>query len=70
MDLPSPDERRDLREAAGLSQQELADAVGVSRPTVGHWEAGIRTPRGAVLDRAVEAYRVLREVAEPTTELA
>ncbi|MFI0964655.1 helix-turn-helix transcriptional regulator [Streptomyces sp. NPDC021080] len=63
VDLPSPDERRELREKAGLSQQELADVVGATRQAVGHWEAGNRTPRGKLLDRYVEAIRVLREAA-------
>ncbi|MEH0587396.1 helix-turn-helix transcriptional regulator [Streptomyces sp. B21-106] len=63
VDLPSPDERRGLREKAGLSQQELADVVGATRQAVGHWETGARTPRGELLARYVEAIRTLREVA-------
>jgi transcriptional regulator with XRE-family HTH domain len=38
--------RRLLRERAGLTQAELARAVGVDRATVSRWEAGIRSPRG------------------------
>ncbi|MFH9225935.1 helix-turn-helix transcriptional regulator [Streptomyces lydicus] len=60
-DLPCPEQRRALRTSAGLSQQELADAVGVTRQAVSHWESGIRTPRGAVLDRYIDAIRALRE---------
>lgn len=61
-DLPSPAQRRALREAAGMTQGELASIVGASRAAIGHWEAGIRSPRGAKRDRYVEALRELREV--------
>lgn len=37
-----------LREALQLSQQELADSVGVARPTVANWETGRKEPRGEV----------------------
>lgn len=62
-DLPTPTERRAIREAAGLSRQELADAIGVTPAAVGHWEQGKRTPSGIYLDRYVEAIRTLREAA-------
>lgn len=61
LNLPSPAQRRALREAAGLSQQELADAIGVSQGAIQHWELGRRTPRGKLLDRYVEALTALRE---------
>ncbi|WP_106253295.1 helix-turn-helix domain-containing protein [Allonocardiopsis opalescens] len=61
-DLPDPAQRRAIRQAAGLSQQELADAIGVTRQAVSNWESGIRTPRGAALDRYVDAIRTLREL--------
>ncbi|KUN03945.1 hypothetical protein AQI95_21130 [Streptomyces yokosukanensis] len=60
-DLPMPEERRAIREAADLSQQELADAIGVTRQAVSHWEAGIRTPRGIFLDRYIDAIRAMRD---------
>ncbi|AUH38917.1 transcriptional regulator [Streptomyces sp. CMB-StM0423] len=37
--LPPPGERRRLRVAHGLTQQEVADALGVRRATVGAWES-------------------------------
>jgi len=56
--LPSPAVRRGLREAAGLSQAIVANALGVSREAVSLWESGARTPRAerlagyvALLDR-------------------
>ena len=42
--LPEPAERRCLREAARLTQAEVARALGVSTASVGRWEAGSRTP--------------------------
>jgi transcriptional regulator with XRE-family HTH domain len=63
LDLPPPEQRRALREAAELTQQELADVIGVSKQAISHWETGIRTPRGAFLGRYVEALRTLREAA-------
>lgn len=52
---------RATREAAGLSQGEVAAAVGVSPAAVALWEAGQRRPRG----EAGAAYgRLLRELEE------
>ncbi|MFF1379842.1 helix-turn-helix domain-containing protein [Streptomyces sp. NPDC058308] len=50
--LPSPKERRRLREAKSLSQADLAARIGVTRETVRSWETGRTTPRG----RKREAY--------------
>lgn len=62
LDLPGPDERRRLRLASGLSQQKLADIIGVSRQTICQYESGARmTPRGSLLARYVEALRAMRE---------
>ncbi|MGW2043919.1 helix-turn-helix domain-containing protein [Streptomyces sp. NPDC001858] len=44
--LPSPKERRRLREAALLTQAQVAAQVGVARETVRAWESGRTTPRG------------------------
>jgi len=35
-----------LRHDLGMSQAELAEAVGVSRVAVTHWESGNRRPSG------------------------
>lgn len=58
--LPSPKERRRLREAKSLSQAEIATKVGVTRDTVRSWESGRSTPRG----RRREVYtKLLAEIA-------
>jgi len=43
--LPAPRVRQRLRLAAGLTQQEVADAVGVKRLAVARWELGQTHPR-------------------------
>ncbi|MET9887068.1 helix-turn-helix transcriptional regulator [Streptomyces sp. NPDC006430] len=43
--LPHPDERKRLREAAGLSQEQIATALSVRRETVTSWETGRTAPR-------------------------
>ncbi|THA84785.1 transcriptional regulator [Streptomyces sp. A0592] len=45
-DLPTPHERRRLREAAELTLDEVAAAMGVTAATVRHWESGRTNPRG------------------------
>jgi len=43
-----------LRKAAGLSQRELADALGVHRSNIGFWERTGVAPRGEVLPKMAE----------------
>lgn len=40
----SPEQIRDIREAAGLSQKGLADALGVSLNSISNWETGHARP--------------------------
>jgi DNA-binding transcriptional regulator YiaG len=42
--LPPADERRQIREAVGLSLRDVGEALGVSHTAVSDWEAGA-TPR-------------------------
>ncbi|MEU0443750.1 MULTISPECIES: telomere-associated protein Tap [unclassified Streptomyces] len=44
-DLPPPEERKRLREAAGLSQEQIAKALKSRRETIGNWESGVTEPR-------------------------
>ncbi|MFD6113048.1 helix-turn-helix domain-containing protein [Streptomyces yangpuensis] len=48
--LPAPNERRRLREAAELTLDEVAEAMGVAAATVRAWESGRTTPRGRKRD--------------------
>ena len=50
-----------LRRRAGMSQQEVAAAIGVSRQTVSNWEQNQGAP---ALDKAAELAR-LYGVSEP-----
>ncbi|MDX3523746.1 telomere-associated protein Tap [Streptomyces scabiei] len=43
--LPPPTERKRLREAAGLTQEDVAIALQTKRETVNGWEAGRTMPR-------------------------
>ena len=57
-------EARALRLAAGLTLEEIAGAVGVTRQAVAAWETGERRPRGENARRYGEALRGLRATAD------
>ena len=59
--LPQSTERRAIRDAAGLSREQVARALGVSVETVKAWEGG-STPRPANLVAYVELLDRLRSV--------
>ncbi|CAN5829652.1 hypothetical protein BH23ACT2_BH23ACT2_07330 [soil metagenome] len=44
--LPPVPVRRSIRLAAGVSQAECAEVLGVTQQGFAHWEAGTRTPSG------------------------
>lgn len=50
----------EFRRAAGLTQEELAYAAGISTRSVSDIERGRRTPRAQTLDRLAEALAVER----------
>lgn len=55
---------RSLRRRAGLSQQALADKLGVSKPTIWQWETGRSMPRAAkIADLARELCITPQELA-------
>lgn len=57
-------EARALRQRAGLSQGEMATAIGVATPTVQRWEVNDRSPHG----EAGSAYgRLLAELQAVVT---
>jgi transcriptional regulator with XRE-family HTH domain len=47
-----------LREARGLSMEQLAERLSVSRQAVWYWETGHRLPRGAMLKRIAKQLNV------------
>lgn len=62
-----------LREAQGLTQRQIAQAVGVTDQSVSNWECGIHVPRLTLrqtvslcqaVDRSVEE---LADLFEPTS---
>ncbi len=36
-----------MREAVGLTQEQVADVLGCSTPRISEWERGVRTPKPA-----------------------
>lgn len=54
---------RRIREAAGVSQRELAEVVEVAPSTLARWERGETRPRGASSVRYAEALTTLERAA-------
>ncbi|MDO3396993.1 helix-turn-helix transcriptional regulator [Nocardioides sp. SOB44] len=52
---------REIRRAAGLTQERLAAALGVDRTTLARWEAGTSRPRPAELATWVDLLDALRQ---------
>ncbi len=48
-----------LREASGMSQQELADRLGVNKQTISGYERGVRRPAG---ETALDVYETLADI--------
>lgn len=61
--LPEPSIRRLIRVSAGVSQERLAQELGVHRMTIVRWESGTRAPRGSVRAAYVALLEQLRNVA-------
>ncbi len=69
--LPEPSERKRLREAAGLSQEQIARALDVRRETVTGWESGRtepRPPKRAAYVRLLEGLAARHPAARPSSE--
>ena len=60
-DLPSPEDRRAIREAAGVSQRDIGEELGRTRAAVSRWETGDRLPRGDDLLGYVKILRALQD---------
>lgn len=59
--LPDPEKRTAIREAAGLSLRDLADAIGVSTTTVHFWETGKRKPNAKHLDAYLTVLKTMSD---------
>lgn len=57
--LPDPEVRGQLRRAAGFTQAQVAEAMGVGRVQVARWETGFADPSGM---RRQAYSRLLREL--------
>ncbi|WP_323184498.1 helix-turn-helix domain-containing protein [Streptomyces sp. NBC_00892] len=64
--LPPPAVRAALRQAEGLTQAEVATAIGVSRVAFHRWETGQAEPRA---HSRAEYLRLLRGIAEKHPEI-
>jgi DNA-binding XRE family transcriptional regulator len=60
-----PDEFERLRLDAGLSQQQLADQVGVTQTTIYRWESGLTYPTNPRLIRFCTAVGIATQHADP-----
>lgn len=47
-----------LREAAGMTQEQVAESIGVSRSYYGHIETGTRNPTYGLAQRISELFNV------------
>ena len=50
------DALKELRKQSGLSQEDVAFALGVLQSTVSMWETGDNMPRAAMLPKLAELY--------------
>lgn len=61
---------RELREAAGISQEQIAKAVGVSRNAVSQWESDRTRPSTSRLARIAHALKVpIENLLAPSTHM-
>lgn len=64
---PTPERARLIREAAGVTQTQLAQSLGVHRMTIARWESGEHRPRGLYLAAYSTALRQMHEGILGTT---
>jgi DNA-binding transcriptional regulator YiaG len=67
-ELPPVEKRKQLREAFGLSQKELATQLGVGLSTIYAWESGRNEPRGQARMKYVTFCRTAEEVLKEQEE--
>ncbi len=49
---------KELREAAGLTQEALAIELGMHKTAISHWETGHSAPRAGDMARVAKALKV------------
>jgi DNA-binding transcriptional regulator YiaG len=64
--LPEPPRCREIREAAGVTVEELAGVLRCSRFTLMNWEAGRRSASPRFRERYSEALALLASDEEPS----
>jgi Zn-dependent peptidase ImmA (M78 family)/transcriptional regulator with XRE-family HTH domain len=52
-----PERVREARESVGMTDEEFADAIGVTRQSVGAYETGANSPRGDVFSKIIATTR-------------
>lgn len=52
---------RELRIAAGKSQAELADIIGVNKQAISQYERGVRYPRPEIMEALTDYFNVSTE---------
>jgi len=62
--LPAPERRTAIREAAMVTQEDIATALGVTRAIVSRWEAGLRIPSGEHLTNYARLLKALEDDME------
>lgn len=59
-----------IREATGLTREEVARVVGATARTVARWAAGANTPRGETRDRLLQLAAVTQQLSKVMTQEA
>ena len=59
--LPAPTDAKAIRQAAMVTQAQIAKELGVGRVSVARWEGGERVPRGELRFRYTRLLEELRE---------
>lgn len=52
---------KELRTSRGITQQELADALGTNQKVISSWETGNATPRPAMMQKVEDYFGVPKE---------
>lgn len=61
---------RELRIAAGKSQAELAEIIGVNKQTISQYERGVRYPRPESMDALTDYFNVSTEYLMGKSEVS